>query len=260
VALLAFPLAGCGGGAGGDGGPTAAAPVVPAGRPASAACRRGAAHPEPGSVRGAGARRVATIAVVDRSGNVPAVFQTGAAALSHLRRARGHGRVEGVNIVPSGYAAISKAVTGAYLSSGGNAFTTRTASQIAGESGRSTRRAGRSSACSSPSFRAPMSLQMGLPSDPSPRRSASATPKWPAALQERRRRASGHCRCATALDPNIGDIDEDWDRSRARGFDAPAGVRADRITADGRTFRLSTRGDVFNPGAAPDAGLHVLRA
>ena len=40
------------------------------------------------------------------------------------------GGLEGVNIVPDSLAAIAKAVTAAYLSTEGNAFTTRTASQI----------------------------------------------------------------------------------------------------------------------------------
>ena len=40
------------------------------------------------------------------------------------------GGLEGIGGLPSEFAAISKAVTGAYLSSEGNAFSTRTASQI----------------------------------------------------------------------------------------------------------------------------------
>ena len=40
------------------------------------------------------------------------------------------GGLEGVNIIPDSLAAIAKAITAAYLSTEGNAFTTRTASQI----------------------------------------------------------------------------------------------------------------------------------
>ena len=94
----------------------------------------------------------ATIAVVDRVGNVLGVFQMNNAPLDlaaiaevartvqagpllgdQFRGADGSG-LDGFT-VPSGAAlgAIAKAVTGAYLSSGGNAFTTRTASQIVQE-------------------------------------------------------------------------------------------------------------------------------
>jgi uncharacterized protein GlcG (DUF336 family) len=83
----------------------------------------------------------ATIAVVDRVGNVLAVTQmTGAPMMATVTSKTGVGvttvppppqnGLEGVS-VPSTLAAISKAVTGAYLSSSnGNAFSTRTANQI----------------------------------------------------------------------------------------------------------------------------------
>src|SRR5687768_10205816 len=73
----------------------------------------------------------ATLAVVDRVGNVLGVFAMNAApATAQVTSGRGVvGGLEGAN-VPSTLAAIAKAITGAYLSSGGNAFTTRTASQI----------------------------------------------------------------------------------------------------------------------------------
>jgi uncharacterized protein GlcG (DUF336 family) len=80
----------------------------------------------------------ATIAVVDRSGNVLGVMQqSGAPANTTVTASTPTGGARAVastglqNLsVPSTLAAISKAVTGAYLSSNGNAFTTRTASQI----------------------------------------------------------------------------------------------------------------------------------
>lgn len=73
----------------------------------------------------------ATIAVVDRVGNVLAVFQMAGAALNTVITSQ-RGVDTGLQgfSVPSTLAAISKAATGAYLSSQGNAFTTRTASQI----------------------------------------------------------------------------------------------------------------------------------
>jgi len=75
----------------------------------------------------------ATIAVVDRVGNVLGVFQMNGAVTSVTIISPGaaiDGGLEGVNIVPDSLAAIAKAVTAAYLSTEGNAFSTRTASQI----------------------------------------------------------------------------------------------------------------------------------
>lgn len=86
------------------------------------------------AVAEAQARNVsATIAVVDRVGNVLAVFRMNAAAPVVTVQSPGaavDGGLEGVNIVPDSLAAIAKAITGAYLSTEGNGFSTRTASQI----------------------------------------------------------------------------------------------------------------------------------
>ena len=99
------------------------------------------------------ARNVAaTIAVVDRVGNVLAVYRMGAAAqrqvviasaLDGTGHSTVHAGLEGIRLPVTAasnaalatlnidqQAAIAKAVTGAYLSSGGNGFSTRTASQI----------------------------------------------------------------------------------------------------------------------------------
>ncbi len=90
------------------------------------------------AVAQAGAAGVAaTIAVVDRVGNVLAVFQMNGAATdttisSGIVAGGSETGLEGI-VVPSAVAAISKAGTAAYLSSQGNAFTSRTASQIVQE-------------------------------------------------------------------------------------------------------------------------------
>ncbi len=84
------------------------------------------------------------IAVVDRVGNVLAVFDMngsnkGSSEISVSSRQiggiAGPGNTVGLQgaMVPASTAAIAKAITGAYLSSGGNAFSSRTASQIAQE-------------------------------------------------------------------------------------------------------------------------------
>jgi uncharacterized protein GlcG (DUF336 family) len=79
--------------------------------------------------------RPAVIAVTDRVGNVLALWRMeGAPATVRVGTppagARVDGGLEGVSLVPAEAAAIAKAITGAYLSSEGNAFSTRTASQI----------------------------------------------------------------------------------------------------------------------------------
>jgi len=76
----------------------------------------------------------AVIAVTDRVGNVLAVYSmTGALATATIRPGPGGNLdVQGV-VVPAAAAAISKAITGAYLSSAGQAFSTRTASMIVQE-------------------------------------------------------------------------------------------------------------------------------
>lgn len=74
----------------------------------------------------------AVIAVSDRVGNILAVFRMTGARATMVTRAAPNGDnkdAQGLT-VPAEAGAIAKAVTGAYLSSGGNAFSTRTASQI----------------------------------------------------------------------------------------------------------------------------------
>ncbi|OZA66713.1 MAG: hypothetical protein B7X78_04520, partial [Sphingomonadales bacterium 39-62-4] len=82
----------------------------------------------------------AIISVVDRVGNVLAVFRmNGAPTRMVTSRRTATGRIANPGIDAQGLeveatmGAISKAITGAYLSSSGNAFTTRTASMIVQE-------------------------------------------------------------------------------------------------------------------------------
>ena len=72
------------------------------------------------------------IAVVDRVGNVLAVYAMAGARTTALTRPAPNGQnidAQGLTI-PAEAGAIAKAITGAYLSSGGNAFSSRTASMI----------------------------------------------------------------------------------------------------------------------------------
>ncbi len=80
----------------------------------------------------------AVIAVVDRMGNVLGVYAMNPSALPDVTISSGRGiptgnGLEGLTLPITSLATISKAITGAYLSSSGNAFTSRTASQIVQE-------------------------------------------------------------------------------------------------------------------------------
>ncbi len=145
----ALALAACGGGDnGGFGPPTGGSTPTPTPPPAGGVF----AVPSQQSLSAADVQQVlaqavgeararnlpSTIAVTDRVGNVLAVFaMTNAPAQTKVSAERiGGSAAPGSEVglqgamVPSTTAAIAKAITGAYLSSGGNAFSTRTASQI----------------------------------------------------------------------------------------------------------------------------------
>jgi uncharacterized protein GlcG (DUF336 family) len=210
----------------------------------------------------------ATIAVADRSGNVLAVFRmTGAAATFTISGGRGVlGGLEGVDIVPSEYAAISKAITGAYLSSEGNAFSTRTASQIVQENfnpGETGSPGGplfgvqfSSLSCSdvvasSTGSAGPKPAPLGLSADP------GGLP-----LYKNGTVVGGIGVMADGvygLDLDVGNVDQSLDEliavAGARGFDAPMQRRGERIAVDGRTLRyLDSESLAANPASAPAFG------
>ena len=206
----------------------------------------------------------ATIAVVDRVGNVLVVFRmNGALPTATIDGGRGVvGGLEGAS-VGSEYAAISKAITGAYLSSEGNAFTTRTASQIVqqhfnpGELGApggplfgvqfSSLSCSDISAASAGTA-GPKSAPLGLSADP------GGLP-----LYKNGTVVGGIGVMADGiygLDLDVTNIDQNLDElvavAGARGFDAPVNRRANRITVDGRSLRyVDSEAIASNPAAAP---------
>ena len=149
AAALSLAVAGCGGG--GGTGNTVGGPA-PSPTPTSTTAARLFSDPAAESLSVADVQKViaqavgeaqsrnlpAVIAVVDRVGNVLAVFRmngaratTRTSAFISFSGTLNTPPVEAQGLdVPATAGAIAKAVTGAYLSSGGNAFSTRTASQI----------------------------------------------------------------------------------------------------------------------------------
>ncbi len=197
----------------------------------------------------------AVIAVVDRPGNVLAVFNMpGAPGLASIP-----GAPNGQNIdiqgldVPAAAAAIAKAITGAYLSSGGNAFSSRVASQIVQEhfppapttigleSGPLFGVQFSQLPCSDLSSRfddgmiGPQRSPLGLAADPG----GFPLYKNGVIVGGIGVMADG----VYGLDPNILDVDIDADESIALagtlGFEAPVSIRADRISADGTSLRYT---------------------
>ena len=208
----------------------------------------------------------ATIAVVDRAGNVLGVFRMNGAQQTFLISTnRGVvGGLEGVNILPPEFAAISKAITGAYLSSEGNAFSSRTASQIVQENfnpGEINSPGGPLFGVQFSQFSCSDLVRHRTDGTVGPKRSPLGLSADPGGLPLYK---SGTVVGGIGViadgrygaDPNIFDVDADVDEliavAGARGFDAPVDRRADRITADGRTLRyVDSEALVSNPAIAP---------
>lgn len=197
----------------------------------------------------------ATIAVVDRVGNVLGVLRMdGAREFMTISAQRGiDGGLENLAVVPTELAAISKAITGAYLSSEGNAFSTRTANQIVQEHFNP----GEFGAPSGPLFGVQFSQLAcsDLISLPTPGRASPGVKPAPLGLAAdpggfplyREGVPVGGVGVVAGpiygLDPNLGDLDRDVDElialAASFGYGAPLDRRADRITVEGKTLRWS---------------------
>ncbi|MCB2067400.1 MAG: heme-binding protein [Erythrobacter sp.] len=201
------------------------------------------------------------ITVVDRVGNVLAVFRmNGANANALVSRQRigaplAAGQTFGLQgvTVPAELASIAKAITGAYLSSGGNAFTSRTASQIVQqhfppapttvglESGPLFGVQFSQLPCSDLVARAsdgtigPHRSPLGLSADP------GGIPLYKNGVVVGAIGVMGDG--DYGFDNNVLDVDNDAEEAiaiaGAQGFMAPTDIRADRIFVDGTALRFA---------------------
>jgi uncharacterized protein GlcG (DUF336 family) len=283
VAIAALLLASCGGGGGGGGGTPAPGPPAP-GQPTlytpPAQLALTAAEVERIIAQGvaeAQARgRPGTFAVVDRVGNVLAVFTMAGANANLAVPASPSGinhDLQGVTVMNGAVAgAIAKAITGAYLSSSGNAFSSRTASQIVQQHFPPSAVAGglesgplfgvqfsqlpcsdlntRFGAPGAAALIGPKRSPLGLSADP------GGFPLYKSGVV-----VGGIGVMADGIygfDPEIQDVDRDDEEAIAlaatAGFEAPEDIRANRVTVDGTALRYSdaTVADLrTNPAGAP---------
>lgn len=209
------------------------------------------------------------ISVTDRVGNVLAVFRmTGTSTATRIRP----GTLNDIGLqgrgAPHEMAAISKAITGAYLSSGGNAFSTRTASMIVQEHfPPSANTIGLEAGplfgvqfsqlpCSDFSRRAgngntlgPKRSPLGLSADP------GGFPLYKNGVLVGGIGVSGDG--DYGFDTEVSDIDMDDEEliaiAGAFGFAAPLSIRADRVSVDGTSLRFSDADEsnlLSNPASA----------
>ncbi|MDH4395697.1 MAG: heme-binding protein [Limnobacter sp.] len=206
--------------------------------------------------------QLSTIAITDRVGNVVAVYQmNGAPAMSLITSGTPDAQGKGLDgtPVPSSLTAIAKAITGAYLSSTGNAFTTRTASQIVQE----FFQPGEVGQPSGPLYGvqfsqlpcSDLSVWLSQSSTIGPKRSPlglSADPGGFPIYQNGRvvggigvmGSSNASIMPVYGLDKNLQDVERDIDEEIAfaalpEAFRAPDQIRANRITVGGQTAQFS---------------------
>jgi uncharacterized protein GlcG (DUF336 family) len=248
------------------------------------ACGSGAGNggltlPEPNSLSVADVQRViaqgvaeakarktpATIVVIDRVGNVLAAFRmNGAPATFTFDGARGAvGGLEGVTL-GSELASLSKALTAAYFSSNGNAFTTRTAGQVIQQNFNPSEK----NTPAGPLFGVQFSQitcsdvsKTAADGTIGTKRSPIGFAADPGGLPLYKNgqvigaigvMASTVYTVVPEIISTTTDDDEMIATAATSGLAAPAEIRADRITADGRSLRFINPGSLASdPAAAP---------
>jgi uncharacterized protein GlcG (DUF336 family) len=215
----------------------------------------------------------AAIAVVDRVGNVLTVYQMNgtdpAVKINAGRAVVQPAGLAGLE-VPARAAVIAKAITGAYLSSGGNAFSTRTASQIVQENfnpGSVGLEGGplfgvqfSQLPCSDLSVR--FESNSGGTVDPriGPKRSPLGFSADPGGLPLYQNEtlvggigviADGVYAADRTIQGRDSNLDDELIALAGTvGFDAPSDLRADRIAVDGRSLRYAD-GDTGDLATGP---------
>jgi uncharacterized protein GlcG (DUF336 family) len=285
VAASTLALASCGGGGGGSGGSTATPTPTPTPAPATlysvpaaeSLSTADVQHILAQGIAEAQARGLAAdLAVVDRVGNVLAVFAMNGAnqRLAVPKGPNGSTHdLQGIDVPGAVAGAIAKAITGAYLSSAGNAFSTRTASMIVQQhfppsaaavglesgplfgvqfsqlpcSDLAARFAGAGGAGA---LIGPKRSPLGLAADP------GGFPLYKNGVVVGGIGVMGDG--VYGFDPEVRDIDQDAEEAIAlaasTGFAAPDPIRADRISVDGTQLRFSdaAASDLkSNPASAP---------
>jgi uncharacterized protein GlcG (DUF336 family) len=208
----------------------------------------------------------ATIVVTDRVGNVLGAFRmNGAPPTFVFNGARGPiaGGLEGIAL-PAEFASLAKALTAAYFSSAGNAFTSRTAGQVIQQNfnpGEAKTPAGplfgvqfSQITCSDVSKTAADGTigtkrsPIGFAADPG----GLPLYKNGAVVGAVGVMSSPDYTAITNVVDTATDNDEMIATAGASGVAAPTAVRADRITADGRTLLFTNPGSLASdPAAAP---------
>jgi len=206
----------------------------------------------------------AHIAVTDQEGNVLARFQmAGAPASTVIRPKPDDPGVAGQGLVgialPATFAAVTKAGTGAYLSTGGHAFSSRTASFIVQDhfpplvdfSPGGPLFGVQFSSLPCTDFKAPF-LPAGLAGDP------GGLPLYKNGLVAGGIGVEGDG--IYTIDPDPTDAEESAEElaalAGARGFEPPDGVRAEFILADGIRFPYAN-GEPGPQGSAPGSGVYL---
>lgn len=212
-------------------------------------------------------KKPATIAVVDRVGNVLGIFQdTGALPTFTINGGRGAvGGLEGIKVLPAEAAAIAKALTSAYFSSNGNAFSSRTAGQIIQQNFDP----GQTGATAGPLFNVQFSQltcsdvsKQASAGTQGPHRSPLGFAAQPGGLPLYKNGtvvgaigviADGVYSIVTDYVNNTTpDVNELIAVAGTAGFQAPTSIRADHITAGGNTLIFDTSEDLLtNPASAP---------